>query len=767
MTAGHYVASAARLSAMRVQPPQDEAIKEAYIALCGAMSDRYDQQARRPNTLKWIRANVHSKKWKDGKTVCWRCRQPFARCTTCSGPRCATCKPDCEGTPQPLTREHILDHLAGTATYGAVYADESGITTLLVADDDYGGVERAQRAVDRFNACGIDVCAVARSSLRGDGTPRHNGSKIIMPVAAGVDATEAKRAFKALCQLNGYSTDEVMRRAELPFGRSLWAPANDEYGQLILAGRAPQRITSGMHGMQLLMAANLNPVDPDYLLSFAPPKPEPTTPKPASTPYRGGALHNCDKDVVAAFNAHNTARDVLEWQSWRQIGPVNFRCGCASHPNGDRTPSIGLNSEGTLAYFNAPACRYHNQGRPYTAFSLWQHLAHQGDYKATVSAARYLLNMPFTPQRQDTPKDEPPARLAPAAVETHEPVTIARILEEIARRLETIKLRLSDLDTLRAIARLCKAANGAAAASWETIAELAGWSVATVRRRVDRLAALGFIAKHANGNETGGWAPNVFEVLPQPTLWMDAGEPVETVDHSPVSDLNNLYIPIKEEESIGEICDTTPVQIDTTPLFNSPRIKIELEWFEEFKRKHPQPARINRYLAAAGLARLPRQLPTITRSLSYAEIDEMFYGGTKGDWYADASAAERKATGKAYRLIPGTYDPSVEPMNNLPDPDMGAQIRAHAARKQMAARLTEMAQAPASPPLIAPAPHPTPADTGHNAPSLEAQMDAAAARGDRAGLLALLDRLGAWDRALANAKYDAVLCKFNRAGRAA
>jgi hypothetical protein len=712
------------------------AIKEAYIDMCASMSNRFDQQPRRPTSQKWRRANVHPKQWDPKKPACWRCRQSYAACATCAGPRCATCKPDCAGTPQPITEQHLIEHLGGTACYAALFADAQGMTRLFVADDDHGGIESAQAAVDALYDLGIIAWAIARRSLDADGNDKHNGSRLFWIMDADAPRDVLKRAGIALLAPIGYSTDEVMdNRAELPFGRSRWTPAGDEYGTLVLAGYEPTRILSGAGGMELLaerigLAAN----DTAYILSFAPPAP----PKPApvtTTPTPRRADEGSDTNVAEAFNDQYDTIDVLGWAGCQQHPWFhrNYHCVCSAHDNGDKTPSIAVAGDGRV-FFNSPRCLYHNGKRPYSAFGLYQHLIHGGDFTAALDGARRLLMLPeWQPDPEWYAKQQAAKTptLAPAQVAAEEPITVDRILEDIRRRLEsgTVRLTRSELATLRAIARLCKQ-TGACTASWDDLAEMTSYSRPSVRRAGARLAMIGLIAKHANATEQGAWAPNVFQLLAQPEQ-NDHYPPLVCEakmahDHYPNQAENqqndqSILSTIKEKECIGEIAATTGEPIDFT-LFNSPLIIPDILELVEFKRRHPQPARIARYAA----------IPVEVYAAYVARI-------TDESHMPDMAARRPNRSGRV--VLPAAPPVDITPQHE------GISKWELLRCERLGIAPPEEAQPEPSPSLIAPV----------TLDELTPLLDEAAASGDKAALLALMDRLPALDRAEVAWKYRPTL----------
>lgn len=746
----------------------------AYLELCGEMTNRYDQQDRRrgrPN--KWLRS--------------------------------------IKGQAVPVTPDDMLRHLSGDATYAATYADADGMTMLLVADDDHGGIERAQAAVDGLKACGIDAWAIARTSIDDLGNPRHNGSKLLTRVVyPGLHLDDAKRAFKALCQLVGYSTDEVMTRAELPFGRSKWTPAGDEYGQLVLAGRAPQRIESGPHGMALLTAAGLTPADPDHLMTFAPAKPEPKPQAPVKRESTGATLENTAADVIAKFNDTYTVYDVFGWAGWRKIGPVNYRCGCGAHKASDRMPSVGISRKDGGAYFNTPGCRYHNDKRGYSPFSLNQHINHGGDYKAAMNEARYLLSMPFVPTRKpaaDEVSTTPRTALQPAQVVPQDAIDVERIIEEIGRRVKAGVAALGELTTavLRTICRLARAAGGYAQASYETLADLSGVSESTARRAVERLERLRFIRKHANATPAGQYAANVLEILPQSAtndLAATAGTGVNTTPVGTESGIGEQSIlsTIKEEECIPAFSIDTSipaVPVDHSPLFNSPPAKKqtsviaqtwaerEAEWSQRFyggttprltgagkprngtdRYDHPMNRQTDPDMDRP-------QLPewgTVPRADDQIDISADDDGISR--W--ELARRHRVATGeigpapRIGALVDATDEPEMpaetpEPTPSLIAPPEQKPLPASALAGQMMImprrRIETAADLADAPQAIETAPA--------TLAEIEPLLDRAAAAGDKAAMLAHLGRLGALDRALANGKYNAVLCQMGAARRIA
>lgn len=506
---------------------------EAFLALLTHIHDRYDQQPRRPGAGKW-RRNLGQ---------------------------------DTPGTEQPITPQHLRDHLTGRATYAAHLTDQHGMARLVVVDDDHGGLAAAQAVVNHLARLGFIAWAIARRSLDADGQPRHNGSRLFMWLATPAHVDDLKPALAALVAPAGYATGEIMRRTELPFGRSRWTPAGDEYGQLVLAGHAPQKITSGEQGIWLLLErGGLVENDTARLLAHAPARPVPQPVTAEARRFAGAVISGGHADVVAAFNQTYTTRDVLSWRGLHPQGAINYRCDCSAHAHGDKTASIGISVDSKLAYFNAPHCHYHNQGRPYTAFSLWQTLEHGGDYRAAVAGARKLLSMPFTPIRLRQ-AEAPAQQLHPAAVAPLSRQAARVCVAQIAARAERDRsLSKSTRRVLREVCRLARA-TGLADPSWAALALTAGCAEPTARRAVATLVRRGYLAKHANATSAGQYAPNVLELLAQ-----------NQNDHYPRNENDQSIDSIKEGEihctgdsaAVIEPSAGASASPDNSLFFNSP-----------------------------------------------------------------------------------------------------------------------------------------------------------------------------------------------------
>ncbi|WP_345724966.1 hypothetical protein, partial [Herpetosiphon gulosus] len=85
------------------------------------------------------------------------------------------------GSKTQPTPAHFAAHLAGKrgATYAALFSNGEQ-TQLVTADDDHGGIEAAQAAVNALAAKGINSFAIARRSIESDGSERHNGSHLFI-----------------------------------------------------------------------------------------------------------------------------------------------------------------------------------------------------------------------------------------------------------------------------------------------------------------------------------------------------------------------------------------------------------------------------------------------------------------------------------------------------------------------------------------------------------------------------------------------------------
>lgn len=481
---------------------------------------------------------------------------------------------------------HYQQHLDGGATYACSFVHD-GSTRLIVADDDHGGIDQAQRTIDHLASVGIVAFAIARRSIDANGQPKHDGSHVFIPLDQDSPSEPARAAAAALLSMSGYCTDEVARRCELPFGKSSWTPAGDEYGQLITAGNAPQRITSGEHGMSLIQ--HIAPNSAALVLSFAPQTAQDAASQPRTleTHQPGTLISGGDKTVVATFNARYTLHDIL--CNHQRIGGRNYRCQCPAHPHGDTTPSIGIDAAGKLAYFNAPACQYHNHGRPYTEFSLFQHLQHGGDYRAAIDAARAMLGMP---KFRSTPIKPAPI-LKPAGIPARPAAAVAAALADVIdRAANDYTLKLSTRKVLETIVRHSE--HGTYAASWQRIAVNAGYSEPTARRAVADLQKLGYIAVYADATASGAYAPNVLMIAPN----IGTGGS----DHCGTGVVINFDQPdrtytIKEEEVIPSFVDYlcyAPADEETADsttaddflLFNSPLGSADhlpelskVEWF--------------------------------------------------------------------------------------------------------------------------------------------------------------------------------------------
>ncbi len=298
------------------------------------------------------------------------------------------------GSCTRLTAQHLQDHLTGKHLY-ATQSVRNGLTSCITIDDDHGGIEAAQRTVNHLADQGILTFAHAYQSLHLDGSLRHDGSHLYVPLSAANDADLMKRATRNLLETTGYATDEILHRIALPFGCNTWA--SNEYGNLILPYQQPIKLTHLAHGVELLIAHNaLVTNDPAIIAQHAPSivlRPVEPRYKPDSPIYTNGVnVHH--SELPGRFN--ETIRTMLNecgMKSYRNA-KNNYQCICGFHEHEDKTPSIGIDSAKDLCYFNSPQCRWHNNGRPYTPFSLMQAISFNGDYKAACDEVRRRLGLP-------------------------------------------------------------------------------------------------------------------------------------------------------------------------------------------------------------------------------------------------------------------------------------------------------------------------------------------------------------------------------------
>ena len=513
------------------------ALLRTYQDLVGPSSDLYYQQSRTGRNFKWLRL--------------------------------------VKGQATDPTADHFRAHLDGTATHAVSY-QQGGLTTLAVADDDHGGLAAAQAAVNHLADQQIPAFAIARFSLHLDGSPRHNGSRLFVPLDVPSPVIAIRPALTVLLGACGYSTSEILKRAELPFGRSLWTPSGDEWGQFILPYRAPQPITSGWQGLELLLVAEgQQPASAAHLLSFAPPAVPlhmPVPRHPTGQPTLNAVDH---RQVVQQINHGYTVHDVCRWKGLRPCGPRNYRCDCGQHPHNDQTPSIGISADGQRAYFNAPGCRYHNEGRHYTAFSLWQTLSHHGDYYAAVDAGRTLLNLPSFPA---TPLAVPRESKVPQATPPiKEPTEVVQIISAITQRAQQDRsLTKAEQITLQTIVRLA-AERAWCAPTTAELAELTGYSQPTAKRSVAALGEAAYLAKHPNQNQRGGYGPNILELLPPPIL--DGSfliHPTGSIKETEI--MGTAVLTLAEHSAPCVLHASDPAQDSDSSFFNRPEDLSAEDW---------------------------------------------------------------------------------------------------------------------------------------------------------------------------------------------
>ncbi len=301
-----------------------------------------------------------------------------------------------KGVKTQPTASHFNLHLSGKrgATYAATFSKD-GMSQLLTADDDAGGIDAAQSAVDHLHTVGIFSFAIARQSLDHEYQPRHNGSHLFVPLDKPISTDVAKRTLIHLLSNTNYSTSEVMQRSMMPFGVHRRAARGSEYGLLVLPNTAPMQLTSAAHGMELI--AQYAPTSVKQFVIHTPPE----LVKIAIAKIEVVKQHAINtgnqithKEVVELFNERYTVRDVLAWLGFQPVSTRNYRCTCANHAHGDKSASIGITLNNKLAFFNVSGCRYYNYRKPFTAFSLWQVVGHDNDYHATINDARNELGLP-------------------------------------------------------------------------------------------------------------------------------------------------------------------------------------------------------------------------------------------------------------------------------------------------------------------------------------------------------------------------------------
>ncbi|GAA5531427.1 hypothetical protein Hgul01_05252 [Herpetosiphon gulosus] len=182
-----------------------------------------------------------------------------------------------------------------------------------------------------------------------------------------------------------------------PFGHHRRTPHGHAYGTLIQANQPPHPLASPDHGLELLAAADYEPTSATIFSHHTPAETRQDAPQATQSRRSAPISTGSHQDVVRTFNETYGVHEVFNWAGYRRRGCRNYHCSCGNHHNGDKTASIGVDREGKHAYFNAPACQYHNQGRPYTAFSLFQTIQHGGNYHEAINAARGVLNMRYEP----------------------------------------------------------------------------------------------------------------------------------------------------------------------------------------------------------------------------------------------------------------------------------------------------------------------------------------------------------------------------------
>ncbi|MGE9877988.1 helix-turn-helix domain-containing protein [Bacillus velezensis] len=136
------------------------------------------------------------------------------------------------------------------------------------------------------------------------------------------------------------------------------------------------------------------------------------------------------------------------------------------------------------------------------------------------------------------------------------------VYEHIKRN--TYDLNDTDRQTLKKIARYAVKFSGAAHLKAETLADLIGKSVKTVRRALNKLATLGIVKKIATTRKiNGGKGANILVILPvddQSTMSNrgQAEKPTETTAEAPKTE-NEPSDSIKRSKNQNNVLDTAPV----------------------------------------------------------------------------------------------------------------------------------------------------------------------------------------------------------------
>jgi hypothetical protein len=421
----------------------------------------------------------------------------------------------CTDNSGQISTDQLLQHLQGDVTL-STYFQQKRQVTLVATDDDHGGIDAAQAAVNRLLDHGLVAFAVHHQSVNFDGTHHHNGSQLFLKLNDTVLVNEAKAAMYALLKGIFWLKDgvelprpEISDKCRLPFGIHKWAV--NPYGTLVLPYAEPiALVDSGQHGLSILAEQGILETrnDADHFLEFMPVAAPPVaTAIPASTSKT--IMRGKNGDVVRAYNERYTAAESLQNCDFYLTGPHNARCWCNKHDHNDMTASIGIDHKQNLIYFNAPACDFHNDGRPYTAFSLMQYAKFGGrsGFIAALDEARLDLNMPFKVIKA---KVQSPVRLPQAApVELHQ-----NAIKAIAKdyKVYSEKLTAQQRQVLRII--FDKARNtGYAPIKWGSLSKLAGVHENTCKYAVKKFVKDGMLVKFTDSTDENLPMACVFQIV--------------------------------------------------------------------------------------------------------------------------------------------------------------------------------------------------------------------------------------------------------------
>lgn len=443
----------------------NDAFLSEYISFIGATSHVYYQQPRNETNTRWLGNSAKS-----------------------------------------ITPSMIEDHLNGKVTL-STYFRSNGYTSLCVADDDHGGIDAAQEAVNALLDCGLVAFALCYESLNFDGTARHNGSHLYLKLNSPVKVDDAQAALKVILAETSYSTDEIQSKLMLPFGSHKWA--RNTYGTLVTPCADPVVLTDASEqGLAIIAEIGILDTrnDVDMLLSFLP---VPVAIIPESLAEVKKQFIGANDDVIKAFNARYGAFDILMECGFTVVNRHNARCFCNKHTHNDVTASIGVSPNDEKIYFNAPACDYRNQGRHYTAFSLMQTIRHGGNFKSALDEARATLNMPFKPITQRTKPAVELPRVAP--VEDVDETMLRALRCDYKEYAAT--LNENHKAVLRVLLDKGRKSGGCVSITWKALAAFARVSLSTAQRAIRKFIQHSYVRKYADANEANQVAPCVIQLI--------------------------------------------------------------------------------------------------------------------------------------------------------------------------------------------------------------------------------------------------------------